>query len=140
MLKLVQSTILKESLVETKKNGFLSGLIFMMLLKVEKKLDGEQVRRMLVLSMAAMDRMRSAMRLYLRKKLILKCKLVREAEGRRKRLIWSRREGKAKEDGKKWKEKVEGRVEKLRAKEAVKKKVMKKVGKWERNLEKEGKK
>ena len=125
---------MKEYLLEIKKNGFLSGLIFMMLVKVEKKLGKEQVRRMLVLSMAAMDHMRSAMRLYLRKKLILKCKLIKEVEGKRKRLIWRRREAKAKENGEKWKEKVEGRVEKLKVKEAVKKKMMKKVGKWVKNV------
>ena len=86
---------MKESLLEIKQNGFMSGLIFMMLMKVEGQLNEQEVRRVLVLSMVGMDRMRSALRLFLRNKLILKCKLVKEVEGKRKKLVWSRREAKA---------------------------------------------
>ena len=140
LISLVKKIALKEPLLEIKKNGFMSGLILMMLLKLEAQLEEEEVRRMLVLSMMGIDRMRSAMRLFLRKKLTLKCKLVNEVEGKRKKLIWSRREAKAREDGQKWRERVERKMEKPKVKEAVQKKVMRKVGRWVRNLEKEEKK
>ena len=93
---------MKEPLLEIKDNRFMSALIFMMLWRVEAQLKENEVRRMLVLSMVGMDRMRSAMRLSLRKKLTLKCKLIKEVEGKREKLIWSRREAKAKENGNKW--------------------------------------
>ena len=114
LLKLVRQTILKEPLLEIKQNGFMLGLILMMVLKVERELGEEEVRRMTVLSMVGIDGMRSAMRLVLRKKLILKCKLVKELEGKREKLVWSRREAKAKENGQKWKERVEKRLEKAK--------------------------
>ena len=95
----------------------MSGLIFMMLLKVESELKDDQINRLFLLSMIAMDSMRSGMRLYLRKRLILKCKLIKEPEGKRKKLIWSKREAKAKENGKKWKERVERKLEKTKISE-----------------------
>ena len=114
-------------MLEIKQNGFMSGLIFMILIMVERQLDEDEIRRMLLLSMVGVDRMRSAMRLFMRKKLVLKCKLVKEVDGKRKKLIWSRREAKARENGQKWKDRVERKMEKPRVREAVKKKVMNKV-------------
>ena len=117
----------------------MSGLILMMLMKVEGQLKEEEVRRMLILAMVGMDGMRSAMRLFLRKKLVLKCKLVEEVEGKRKKLMWSRREAKARENGQKWMDRVERKMEKPRVREAVKRKMMRKVRKWVKNVEKEDK-
>ena len=130
---------MKEPLLEIKDNRFMSALIFMMLWRVEAQLKENEVRRMLVLSMVGMDRMRSAMRLSLRKKLTLKCKLIKEVEGKREKLIWSRREAKAKENGNKLAERMERRLKKTQMKQEVKESIMRKVKKWTKNLEKESK-
>ena len=91
MLTLVQETVLKEPLLEVKKHGLLSGLIFMMFDRLADRLGENERRRMLVLSMVAIDRIRSRMRLVLRKKLIPRCKRLKKGMGKRERLIWSRR-------------------------------------------------
>ena len=107
----------------------------MMFLRVEGGFEEKQRRRMLILSMVAIDRMRSAMRLTLRKMLILRCKLVRKVEGKRKRLIWSKKEAKAREKGSKWSKRVERKIEKIES-AVVREMIMKKVKKWAKNLEK----
>lgn len=115
----------------------MAGLIFMIYLRVKSHLETPHSKRLLVLAMSGIDKMRSPMKLYLRDKLRLKCKLIHEPEGRRKRLIWGRREAAAKANGKKWKERVEKRVEKMEAEECVKKLILRKVRKWTRNAEKD---
>ena len=73
----------------------------------------------------------------------MKCKVMREAEGRRK-LIWGRRETQAKGKGEKWKERVGRRMEKAKQMTGlvggtVEKAVMRKVRRWAKNVELEGK-
>ena len=75
LLELTRTTILKESLPlsEIKSNGYLSGLIFMIYLQVQTRLNYAEKASMLVRSMISMDRFKSGLRLDLRKRLILKC-------------------------------------------------------------------
>ena len=117
----------------------MAGLIFMVYLRTEGYLETSHSKRLLILSMSGIDRMRSPMKLYLRSKLILKCKLIHEPESRRQRLIWGRREAEAKGNGKKWKERMERRVEKIKGKELVRKLILGKVRKWVGNVEREKK-
>ena len=102
---------MKEPLTEIKKHGLLSGLIFMMFDRVADRLGEDETRRMLVLSMAAIDRMRSAMRLILRKMLIPMCKALKKGMGEREQLIWSRTEAKATGRRNNWRKGVEKRME-----------------------------
>ena len=60
--------------------------------------------------------------------MVLKCELVEEMKGKRKKFIWRRREAKAKENGN---ERVDRKIEKMKAKMngTVEEKIMKKVKK-----------
>ena len=53
-LSLAKNFIIKEPLLLTKRNGYLSGLVFMVYLKVEEGLSAEEEERMLIQSMASM--------------------------------------------------------------------------------------
>ena len=80
--------------------------------------------------------MRSTMKLYLGNKLILKCKLIHEPEGRRQRLIWGRREAESRRE----REEVEGedgeKMGKMKGK-GCRKLLLRKVKKWFGNAERE---
>ena len=90
-LALTRKMVLQEPLRAVKKNGFLSGLIFMIYLKVKSEIEEEEEKRMLIQSMMGMNAFESGLRLELRKMLTLKCKLVRKVEGRRRKRIWCKR-------------------------------------------------
>ena len=67
-------------LSEVKHNGYMAELIFMAYLQTEGHLETSHAKRLLILSMSDIDRMRSTMKLDLRNKLILKCKLTYESK------------------------------------------------------------
>ena len=113
------------------------GLVFMVYLKVEEALSAEEEKRMLRESMMSMDEFACGLRVRLRKMLLVRCKLVREAKGRRKKRMWAKREAAAKEKGQKWVEKVGRKVEQFHVRPYVKEKLMQKVRRWKRNIERE---
>ena len=113
-LALTRKMVLQEPLRAVKKNGFLSGLIFMIYLKVKSEIEEEEEKRMLIQSMMGMNAFESGLRLELRKMLTLKCKLVRKVEGRRRKRIWCI------EKGGKRVEKMRPKVEKMRVRPYVK--------------------
>ena len=82
--------IVKEPLLTIKQNGYISGLVFMVYLKVQEALAAEE-ERMLIQSMVNMEEFACGLRLRLRKMLVLRCKLVRTVKGRRKKRLWARR-------------------------------------------------
>ena len=79
--------------------------------------------------MMSMDEFPCGLRVRLRKMLMLRCK--------RKKRMWMKREAGAKEKGEKWVEKVGRKVEQFPVRTYVKEKVMKKVRRWKRNIERE---
>ena len=109
----------------------------MVYLKVEAGLSAEEEERMLIQSMVSMEEFACGLRLRLRKMLVVRCKLVRAVKGRRKKRVWGRREAEAKEKGEKWVEKVGRKVEQFPVRPYVKEKLMSKVNKWKKNLERE---
>ena len=109
----------------------------MLYLKVEEELTEEEEKRMLIQSMMSMDEFPCGLRMRLRKMLMLRCKLVRAVKGKRKKRMWAKREAGAKEKGEKWVEKVGRKVEQFHVRPYVKEKVMEKVRRWKRNIERE---
>ena len=64
--------IVKEPLLTIKKNGYLSGLVFIVYLKVEAGLSAEEEERMLIQSMVSMEEFACGLRLRLRKMLVVR--------------------------------------------------------------------
>ena len=92
------SILLNEALPTIRSNNFLSTFIFLFCLRVEKAISQKDVRRLLILSMANADRFPEKDRHQVRKGLVNRLRMVKDASSRRKHRIMLRRECYAKGD------------------------------------------
>ena len=99
-----------ETYTSVKRDNFLSALILMVYLKLEKKLDATEEQRLLKLSMLRIDRFPYQLKEKLRNSLILRCHIVQEWRTKKKRWIMMKREGYASGKMEKWEEKVKKRM------------------------------
>ena len=90
---------------------------------------------MLILAMMKIDQFKSNLRIVLRRKLIKRCREIREPETKRQEWMWRRRECKAKANGKKFMNKAEKAFNKIKGRTIWKKYLNSKMQTWNKNIQ-----